>query len=395
MSFLSELFTRTENQSELVLVLDIGSSSVGGALFVSDPSGIPKVVMSVREPITLEAEASFERFLALAMKTLDQVNHRIFSARMGAPHRIVCVLSSPWYVSQNRIITLSQETPFNFTTKLADSLIKKEISLFEEEYLKKYTEAGTSARLIEFKNIKTTLNGYEALSPLNQKAKELEMTIFISVSGEQVLKNIEDTINKTFHTKNIKFCSFSMVSFSVVRDMFHENEGFLLIDLGGEVTDVSMVKKNVLRESVSFPMGTNFIIRGVSAGLECSPEEAKSLVSLYKDGHAVGTTRKRLDPVMNDLKTKWLENFQKSLANLSNDISIPAKIFIAIDKEFADFFLEIIKTEQFNQYTLTESKFEVVFLDTKTLNGMATFNDNAERDPFMILGAIYINRFFH
>jgi hypothetical protein len=209
------------------------------------------------------------------------------------------------------------------------------------------------------------------------------------------LQNIETTINKTFHTKNIKFCSFSMVSFSVVRDIFTEHEGFLLIDLGGEVTDVSMVKKNVLRESISFPMGTNFIIRGVSAGLECSPEEAKSLISLYNDGHAVGATRKKLEPIMNDLKTKWLESFQKSLANLSNDISIPSKIFIAIDKEFAEFFLEIIKTEQFNQYTLTESKFEVVFLDAKTLNGMATFRDNAERDPFMIIEAIYINRFFH
>jgi hypothetical protein len=395
MSFLSELFARTEEQSDLVLVFDIGSSSVGGALFVSEPSGVPKIVMSVREPIPLEMEASFERFLSLAMKSLHNVAHRIFSARLGAPARIVCVLSSPWYVSQNRIISMSQEAPFNFTTKLADSLIKKEISLFEEEYLKKYTDVGSSARLIEFKNIKTTLNGYETSQPLNQKAQELEMAIFIAVSGEQVLKNIEDTINKTFHTKNIKFCSFSMVSFSVVRDMFVEHEGFLLIDLGGEVTDVSMIKKNTLRESVSFPMGTNFIIRGVSQSLDCTPEEAKSLISLYKDGHAVGTTRKKLEPVMNDLKTKWLESFQKSLANLSNDISIPAKIFIAIDKEFSDFFLEIIKTEQFNQYTLTESKFEVVFLDTKTLAGMANFKDNADRDPFTIIEAIYINRFFH
>ncbi len=395
MGLFSELFSRVEEQSDLVLVFDIGSSSVGGALFVSQPSGIPKIVMSVREPIPLEMEASFERFLALAMKSLHNVAHRVFSARLGAPHRIVCVLSSPWYVSQNRIISLSQETPFTFTTKLADSLIKKEVALFEEEYLKKYKEAGSSARLIEFKNIKTTLNGYETEVPLNQKAKELEMAIFIAVSGEQVLKNIEETINKTFHTKNIKFASFGMVSFSVVRDMFSGEEGFLLIDLGGEVTDISMIKKNVLREAISFPMGTNFIIRGVSDSLDCTPEEAKSLISLYKDGHAVGATRKKLDPVMSDLKTKWLESFQKSLANISNDISIPSKIFISIDKEFSDFFLEIIKTEQFNQYTLTESKFEATFLNTQALNGLAVFKDNADRDPFTIIEAIYINRFFH
>jgi hypothetical protein len=395
MSIFSELFSRVEEKSDLVLVFDVGSSSVGGALFVSEPSGTPKIIMSVREPIPLEADVGFDRFLSLATKSIHNVAHRIFSARLGAPHRIVCVLSSPWYVSQNRIISLSQEEPFNFTTKLADSLIKKEISLFEEEYLKKYTDAGSTARLIEFKNIKTTLNGYEAVKPLNQKARDLEISIFISVAGEEILKNIENTISKTFHIKNIKFCSFGMVSFSVVRDLFSEQEDFLLIDLGGEVADISMVKKNVMKEAVSFPMGTNFIVRGISGALDCTLEEAKSLFSLYKDGHAVGATRKKLEPVMNDLKTKWLQSFQKSLANLSNDISIPPKIFIAIDKEFYDFFLEIIKTEQFNQYTLTESKFEVTFLDAMTLNGVASFKDNAERDPFIILEAIYINRFFH
>jgi len=96
---------------------------------------------------------------------------------------------------------------------------------------------------------------------------------------------------------------------------------------------------------------------------------------------------------MDQLKTEWLKKFQESLANLSNDLSIPATIYIAIDKDLADFFSETIKTEQFNQYTLTESKFEIIFLNTQMLHDTAVFEENVIREPFLIIDSIYINRF--
>ena len=46
----------SKEKNELALVFDIGSSSVGGALFELEPSGIPKIIYSVREPIILEEE---------------------------------------------------------------------------------------------------------------------------------------------------------------------------------------------------------------------------------------------------------------------------------------------------------------------------------------------------
>ncbi len=137
------------------------------------------------------------------------------------------------------------------------------------------------------------------------------------------------------------------------------------------------------------------MIRGVAQNLNCTLEEAGSYISLYRDGHAVGTLAKRLDPVMVMLKDTWLKQFQESLANLSNDISIPSNIFLAVDKDYYNFFTEIIKTEQFNQYTLTDSKFEITPLGTEALAGIAGFKDGVLRDPFIIIEAIYINRFFH
>jgi hypothetical protein len=93
------------------------------------------------------------------------------------------------------------------------------------------------------------------------------------------------------------------------------------------------------------------------------------------------------------LKSEWLEKFQESLFNLSNNTAIPSTIFISADQDFMDFFAEIIRTEQFNQYSLTSSKFKVISLNTKTLHGAVIFKEDIIRDPFITILSVYINRF--
>ena len=388
------IFSKSEKKEELVLVFDIGSSSVGGALFYMQKSGIPKIIFSIREMIALEEEFDFGRFLSLTMKTLGVVANKISMAGLGAPNKIFCVLSSPWYASQNRIIKFKKNTPFIFSRKLADSLIQKEISIFEKECSAKYTHPGNNIRLIELKNMKTSLNGYAALEPMNQKAKELEMSIFISMSPEEILGKIEDVMGKYFHRKDIKFSSFAMASFAVARDIFAHQDNFLLVDIGGEITDISMIKKDALCGSISFPKGRNFMIREIANFLNCTLDEAKSFISIYKNGHASESVNKKIEPFINKLKTEWLGKFQESLVDFSNNISIPASVFITVDQDLADFFAEIIKNEQYSQYMLAEMKFKVVFLGAQMLHGFAVFQKNAIRDPFIIIESVYINRFF-
>ncbi len=393
MSFLSNIFSGAEKKEELVLVFDIGSSSVGGALFRVQKSGVPRIMFSIREPIILEKEINPERFLAMTTKSLEIIAGKIVARGLGAPKKIFCVLSSPWYASQTRTISMKKNTPFVFNAKLADGLIEKEISIFEEEHLKKYMEGGSKIVAIELKNMKTMLNGYATANPYNQKASELEMVMFISMSGEQVLNKIKEVICKHFGCETIKFSSYTVASFTVARDMFAKHEDFILIDIGGEVTDIAIVKKEILRESASFPMGPNFIIRGVASEMNCSLAEAKSLISLYKDGHAGDVAHEKLDPVITKLRKEWLQKFQESLISVSSDISIPPIIFVSVDQELVDFFSETIQSEKLNQYTLTESKFQVVFLGTEALHGAAVLDKDVARDPFVIIEAIYINRF--
>jgi hypothetical protein len=148
-----------------------------------------------------------------------------------------------------------------------------------------------------------------------------------------------------------------------------------------------------LRESATFPYGRNFFIRGIASSLRSTFSEASSLFSLFKDGHAEKSVVRKLIPIINQLKAKWLKQLEESLAHISNDVSIPSTIYLATDKENADFFSKIIEIEQFSQYSLTESKFKIILLNTQTLHGVTIFEEGVNREPFLIINSIYINHF--
>ncbi|MEK7175487.1 MAG: hypothetical protein AAB693_01640 [Patescibacteria group bacterium] len=422
-------FFNFQKKDELVLLIDIGSSSVGGALVLLSKSGIPKIIFCIREPIKIkfsdfENKLNINHVISPSMKSIKIIIDKICKAGLGVPKRFFCVLSSPWHISEIRSIQFKKSEPFIFTEKLANDLIKKELLVFLKE-IQGPSPASSAGKLmpqgikpIEFKNIQTKLNGYVTAQPINQKAKELEMTIFISFTPEIILKNIEEIISNHFHFESfsgvkpgLNFLSFNTTSFVVIRDLFIEQKDFLLIDIGGEITNITTIKKDIPNDIISFPFGYNFFISGISSSLSCSFDEAKSFLFLYKEGHASIEVVKKLEPIINKLKTEWLKNFQNSLASISNNIFIPETIFLTIDQDLADFFSKIIKTEEFNQYSFTKSKFQVIPMDfnffnnnvnfqeskTNTLNPVRNFDPNGVNATgyiFMGIEAIYINTFF-
>lgn len=387
-------FSKTENQEELSMVFDIGSSSVGGSLFYIESSGNPRIIYSNREPILINQNLDLQSFFNLTISALGKLVEKIHKENPAKVSKVFCVLSSPWFHSQTRNIKYEKNTPFIFTTKFADELIKKEV----ENLIKSYegNDSNTSKVLpIEMKTMSVKLNGYDIKNPVGKKTKDLEMPIFVSLSEEIFIKEVERVINMSFHFKSIKFSSFLMSSFAVARDMFINQDKFLLINIGGEITDISMIKRDILKDNASFPMGVNFLIRGLVKDLKVDSHEARSLLHLYKDNHTNENTNQKLSQVIEPLKKTWLKNFQETLNNLSHDISIPSTVFITVDQNLAEFFSQIIKNEELNQYSLTEDKFRIVFLGTEALHGIAIFDNKKEieRDPLLIIEAIYINRF--
>src|SRR3989344_1967380 len=69
-----------KKKEKLALVFYIGSSSVGGALFLMQSSGVPKILISLREKLPLRKTLNIDSFASYTLKALDTVAAKIYKA---------------------------------------------------------------------------------------------------------------------------------------------------------------------------------------------------------------------------------------------------------------------------------------------------------------------------
>lgn len=378
---------------ERILIFDIRSSSVGAALFVTNKKGVPLVLSSLREDLHIKGEINAENILTSSVKALEQCAHKISMSNVGKIDKIFCTLSSPWYASQTRLIKFEKNSPFIFTSKMAKGLLDKETGIFKKEISETFSNQEEDIKILESKNLQISLNGYPMLEPFNKRTKTVEMSVFMSLSGEGVLAKFKDAIFKSFHTREVEFITFSIALFTLARDLFDEYKDFALVDVSGEMTDVSIIRKETFEESVSFPVGTHHVFRQIQKDLQINDKDTKSFFSTYKAGHYSTSMEKKIAPIIKKAENSWLSGFEEVLLKLSKGVHFPSDIFLITEEGMYDFFADLIKKEHFHQYNLSESKFKVNFLDSKNLHGVLSFSENTKRDPFLSIEAVYINRF--
>ena len=379
-------FTKSKSKGELVAVFDIGSASIGGALVLlpgDESQEKVKILSSVRLPIKLEEHYSFERLLGRMSDTLEEVALQI--KKEGNAQKVFCFLASPWYKGCPRLVKYEQSTPFVFTQEMHESLVEKELTAVGENK--------SGSKIIESKSVQIVLNGYVTGYPLGQKATTLEMSLLIGLSSDKVLQSIEEKLKVFFKISRVSFMPFLSPLFTVRRDLFPEQNDFLVMDIGGEVTDIALVRNGALCDWLSFPLGKNFFIRSIAIGLRRTKEEADSLFSLYLDHRIEQKIYRKIDHFVQIAKEEWVNYFQKSLYQLSRDLSLPSTIFLTVDDNIAVFFEDLIRGEKFTQYHLTSAKFDVKVLSAKLLHRFCDFAYTVEeRDPFLILESIYLRK---
>jgi cell division ATPase FtsA len=384
MGFLSHIFSK--GSGERVLVLHIGSGSVAGA-HVSIHAGVTTVLSTVSVDIAVSEDIESVDFEKEMQKALKAVLKATAHANLGAPDRVAVYLASPWYAAQVRVARMSRETAFVASRSLLNDMIARELKAFEEEELGKSHAAGLTLRAIESKTVQVKLNGYPTPDPLDLSARDLELSIFLSVSPEKTLKGIEAIVEKECKAK-LSFATFLSASFIVTRDFFPHQDDYLLIDVGGEITDVTLVRGGALIRSVSFPRGRNFLLRKLAKGLKRTIPESIAICTLYREDKVEESIKNACTDILKEAKDEWLDSFQKALFTDSNELSVPDTVMLSVGSDIAPWFIETIRREEFHQHALSDKEFKIVLLDAQAFHESLAFADAVERNPFIMIDAL-------
>lgn len=388
-------FSHSRKESHIALLIDVGSGSVGASLVLysytkEGKQEKPRVMFSTRKQFVLTESVSYQQLVTIMQKTLREVIATVHDAKLGLPDKVYAVLSAPWYASQTRTILYNKKPAFLVTEKLISELTKKEIDAFKESLA---TQIEGESYIIESTTLSVTLNGYTLSDPVDKKAEELKIALFLSLSPRHVIDAIHEEVEQIYRLKKIQFSSGGACSFVALRDSFPNEESFMIVSVGSEVTDVVLVRNHILSTSFTFPKGTHSVYRTISNSLSLDVKEAKTRALLCENGHASVEMTKTIAPLLDGAKSEWTEMFSKTLASFVNDLSIPHTVFILASEELGCWYKDTLLNEPFHQYTLTEKDFNVILVGSETLHEYLIFNDGVTQDSFMSLQCLFIRRY--
>lgn len=379
-------FTRLKQDESLALLVDIGSASVGAALARLEPGKAPHILSTAREDIPFQETLSSARFLSGMLHALERALKKLQTQNKGygVPSHTFCTFSSPWLMLKNRKLRISRTGSFQVTEKNLNAFLDEDIELLKGEL--KGTLPPTDIEIIEKKIIEIKLNGYEIKNPYGQMTHQVEALAIVSLSSKRVIAGVERIIGRYFHAPSVSFGSFPVAAFSTIRDMFPMEKNFLLVDITGETTDISLVVDDLLGGTTSFSRGKNFFVREISAGEHTLHAEAVTLLGMFLRDALEGKKRDNIGSIVAQSKDKWVSHFEKSLASFTNIGPLPRKVFFTADADMAGFFTGLINT--IRPESLMGEGFETLYLDQLIMTKFVTFESEVVRDPFIVVEAL-------
>ena len=384
------------------LVLDIGSKSVGGGVFDRTPEGKARLLYTAREPIVFQQKLTGENLTLAMRRSLDTVllhleKYGVGHLRSDREHiyevcSVTVVVSSPWHASETRLLKLKFDKPTPITKVVIEELVNNEEKSFEKR-AEGASEGGGGFEVLEQKIIEMRLNGYPTARPYDKLASELEVRVFGSIITPEIFKLIKTLVGKRFPVDRFEFHTFSLTAFASIRDLFPAVNHFLIVQIGGEVTDITIVKKDVILETVSFPVGHNEMLRSLERICQNHPHcTLEALIALNREGGAETRDQKRVVAALADMKAIWLKHFNDAIANFSEETFLPKTVFLLEDDRYAHLFEKFLKDAGSSQFTLTAEPFLVNVFDQKITRLFADSLPNVFPDPVLAMEASFSTR---
>lgn len=368
------------------LSIVIGTGSIGAMVYYPGDYARnikPRIVKIIKLPHLITPTVDFARLEGYIKNEVKTLSKSILGEKVRI-HEVHVVLSSPWYFSQTRLVEITRDASFLFTKHILTESIEEEKKLFMEYAAKRFALFEASYTLLEVSLMKVLLNGYEVHSFLNKHAREVVLAFYMSVSSKDFIEKFSNFLEMEFNPQNIVFHSTPFVFYSFLKQFWAYDkekghavdEGVILIDIGGEVTDVTIIRKGIIEETFSFGKGVHFIIRRVAGALHMNPEDAKALISAWTRKEIVDTRHGRIEAIFKKALEEWAVLFQKTLEVASRNKFLPN--LLVCTGEGADFiqFKEVLQGDRWKEYIAYAKFFEVKILSPSTLRDYLRYEEN-------------------
>lgn len=399
-------FRSSQKKGDVCLVLDIGNASLAASLVSFVPGALPEALYTIRLPLSVSNHAHPEKVqsillseLELALRAISETGftHEYFRTHEKKITKVLCVFASPWYVSRTKHVVITNEKSFVITKDFLGDVLKKEVDIFESELQSgSHGEEFKDGVLVMEKTIADAkVNGYSIEYPIGQKTNLCDITLYIGIGSKELTKRIVGQIDKFFHIPehDILWHSFPLVAHTALQKVYPHERNYILCDITGEVTDLTVVINGTVGQTASFPSGKFFLIRKLSQVMQVPTEVAQSFLHLWQSGTADAESTQKIEETLIDAEHEWSIYFEDALSSLGKVHTLPQKVFLTVDTDVAPLFVGFFTTSKTDLTASWRKGVSVVHMSEDLLKNFYTSSPILVFDECVALESIFLSVF--
>ncbi len=336
-------FFSFKKKPALSFVFDIRDSSIALAVARIEACEKPELVFCHNFQIKIQDTSDHQKYLSSMLATFD---HAVLSARKtliktGNAEKIekhFFFVGSPWSVSQSKMIKVAKDRPFEVNNSFLKKIITDEETRDENEMAQISGEGDW--RVLEEKVIRTKLNGYAIEKIFGKKTADFEAELFVSFIPHEVQNKINSFADIKLKNGTFRHAGSPILSsYSYLRDAYPEKSDFIYLDMGNYLTDVYIVKDNIIFAIASFPSGEKEILKSAAKSAKTSEHLVSSAANILRDNNYDAAEKKKFKDSINPGIEAWSAKLSDLLSKICKNSNIPRDLFIVPKSEFSEFII--------------------------------------------------------
>jgi hypothetical protein len=383
-----------KNKPTLSLVFDIRDTFISVAATRFEENKKPEIVYIQRFSLDVQDVKDTKKYFNNLTKTIDRsiLFVRKSLSKIGNKDIIKkyhFFLSSPWSISQSKLIKFIKDKKFTIDNSLLQKIILGESDKIEKDI--EYIKSGADWFLFEEKIIRSKLNGYQVERIYQRKAQDVEIDIFVSFLPQDLLLKLKTVID--VKKTKIEINSSILSSFTFLRDLYDDKNNFIYIDISSNITDVYVVRDDVVFGIISFPFGEKNIIQNISKKFKISEDIIYSLFTMKCHGKSDKTTKDKVEDYIEYGLQEWIENFDSTIVQICSESNIPKNIFVVSDSDFDKIVYNKIKKDfNINIFKKNGMSLKVDLIEESVVDSCLMNSNFFKNEPYVKMDVVFLNK---
>ncbi|HEY4477400.1 MAG TPA: hypothetical protein VJB56_02125 [Candidatus Paceibacterota bacterium] len=348
------------HKKQLGAVFDIGTASVSATVFeLLQGAGKPGILKTFRRfhKASLQKDAlhfsksTVSQFSAVIKDIAAFTNNRM-------PQLYVLGLSSIFYLGKTERFFVEHKKPVPFKQADIDEFIQSgKQNLFSE--LKR-----GDVVIFETMLMKSLLNGYPVLDPIGRISQSVELWVRLAATSAELSGKFTDIIESAQRNADIRFATFPTAAWILMKDAFPPEHNVLLVDIGGELTEVTFITNGIITEVLTLPFGVLNILLRISEAEHIDLENAYALLRSYTGGALSKEAEDHLKTVIKKEAKGWGEIFERVWQRASRDFMSNIQLYFLGGGAFVEEIKTAITPPLLHPEIAKELKVSVISPDT-------------------------------